>query len=326
MFDLRKLFYLLLIIPIMFVNTGCSANDDDNPVVNEAEVLVKYLEDAGGNPMNSFPVMIKSSDVYTNVTTGADQYIIDIRSAADFGNGHIQGAVNVSANDVLSHYESNNLNSKEVVVIVCYSGQTAAWVTGLMHTAGYDNVKDMKWGMSSWNSATSGSWVNSISNARASELVTTAAAKGDAGDLPTLSTGSSDPSEILKARVEAVFAEGFGSVKVTNANVFDSPNDYYVVNYWSQTDYDWGHIPGAMQYTPKADLDYDTYLTTLPTDKSVAVYCYTGQTSAHVAGYLRVLGYDAKSILFGVNGMSWDGMPGTRFIEETEVHDYPLVQ
>ena len=326
MLDLRKLFYLLLIIPIMFVYTGCSDDESNDPVVNEAEVLVKYLEDTGGNPMNNFPAMIKSSDVYTNVTTGADQYIIDIRSAADYANGHIQDAVNVSANDVLTHYEANNLDTKEVVVIACYSGQTAAWVTGLMHTIGYTNVKDMKWGMSSWSATTSGSWTNGIGNARASELVTTATAKAAAGDLPTLSTGLSDPGEILRARVEAVFAEGFGAAKATNGDVFGNPSGFYVVNYWSVDDYNWGHIPGAVQYTPKADLDYDTYLKTLPTDKTVVVYCYTGQTSAHVAGYLRVLGYDAKTLVFGVNGMAWDGMPGTRFIAETEVHDYPLVQ
>ena len=60
--ELRKLFYLLLIIPIMFVNTGCSDDDDggtDPVVVNEAEVLVKYLEDANGNPVNTF-AMIKT--------------------------------------------------------------------------------------------------------------------------------------------------------------------------------------------------------------------------------------------------------------------------
>ncbi|MDX1702297.1 MAG: rhodanese-like domain-containing protein [Melioribacteraceae bacterium] len=324
--ELRKLFYLLLIIPLLVVNTGCSDDDDEDPAINEAEVLVKYLEDGGGNPINNFPSMIKSSAVYTNLTTGADQYIIDIRSAADFGNGHIEGAVNVSANDVLDHYESNNLGSKEVVVIACYSGQTAAWVTGLMHTVGYTNVKDMKWGMSSWNQATKGSWVNNISNARASELVTNAAAKAEAGDMPALSTGKSDPIEILRDRVETIFAEGFGAAKTSNAAVFDDLSGHYIVNYWTQEHYDWGHIPGAMQYTPKADLDFDTYLKTLPTDQTVVIYCYTGQTSAHVAGYLRVLGYDAKSLVFGVNGMAHDTMPGTTFQEATEVHDYPLVQ
>ncbi len=73
-------------------------------------------------------------------------------------------------------------------------------------------------------------------------------------------------------------------------------------------------------------MDYDTFLNTLPTNKKIAVYCYTGQTSAHVAAYLRVLGYDAKSILFGVNGMAHDTMPGTVFDAATEVHDYTLAQ
>ncbi len=328
--ELRKLFYLLLIIPIMFVNTGCSDDDGDGGtdpvVVNEAEVLVKYLEDAGGNPVAGFPKMIKSSDVFTNINTGADQYIIDIRSATDYAAGHIQGAVNVPSTDVLTHYKANNLSTKETVVIACYSGQTAAWVTGLMQTAGYTNVKDLKWGMSSWNASTSGSWVNNIGNTRASELVTTATPKGAAGDLPTLETGLEDPQEILEARVQAVFAEGFNAAKTTNGDVFNNPSGFYVVNYWVTDHYNWGHIPGAMQYTPGTDLGYTTSLTTLPTDQTVAVYCYTGQTSAHVAAYLKVLGYDAKSILFGVNAMNWDGMPGTRFIAETEVHDYPLVQ
>ena len=41
--------------------------------------------------------MIKSTDVNTNITAGANQYVIDIRSATDFATGHIQGAVNVAA-------------------------------------------------------------------------------------------------------------------------------------------------------------------------------------------------------------------------------------
>ncbi len=168
--ELRKLFYLLLIIPIMFVNTGCSDDDDDDDVVvNEAEVLVKYLEDEGGNPINNFAAMTKADVVNTAVlTSDAGTYIIDIRSATDFAAGHIDGAVNVASTEVLSHYEANSLSSKDLVAIVCYSGQTAGWVTGLMHAMKYTNVKDMKYGMSSWNATTSGHWTGGISNARAS--------------------------------------------------------------------------------------------------------------------------------------------------------------
>jgi rhodanese-related sulfurtransferase len=292
---------------------------------NETLALVNYLE-ANGNPLNNFAVMTKASTVHTNIIIGADQYIIDIRSASDFAAGHIQGAINVNATDVLMHYEVNNLDSKEVVVIVDYTGQTAGWVTGLMHTVGYTNVRDLKWGMCSWNSATSDPWVNNISNSYASQLIVTSTPKSSAGELPKLQTGLKIPEQILRARVEAIFEEGFSATKMNASQAFENSNDYYIINYLSVDHYNWGHIPGAIQYTPKTDLVYSTYLKTLPVDKIVAVYDYTGQTSAQVTAYLRVLGYDAKSILFGMNAMAYDTMPGTRFVSETEVHDFQLVQ
>jgi len=324
----KSLFKLswLLVLAVLIGFTSCSSDDDDDDddvTINEFELLIAQVETAG--PVNTFPVMIKSTDVNSNVVASADQYIIDIRDADTYAAGHIEGAVNVPAGNVLAHYEENNLETYETVVLVCFSGQSAAWVNGLMHTMGYTNCKDMKWGMSSWNATTSGSWVNNIGNAFATQLVQTATDKAAAGAYPELTTGETTADAILKARVEAVFAEGFSEAKTSAAAVFESTSSYYIVNYWSQTDYDWGHIPTAAQYTPKADLVTSAFLNTLPTDKPVAVYCYTGQTSAHVAAYLRVLGYDAKSIVFGVNGMSWDDMPGTRFVEDTEVHDYPLV-
>jgi rhodanese-related sulfurtransferase len=331
--ELRKLFYLLLIIPIMFVNTSCSDDDSgtDPEVTNEAEVLAHYLE-ANENVLNTFfntpQKMIKASDVKTNLDTQVDQYIIDIRAAADFANGHIQGAINVAAASVLDHYKTNNLDTKEVVVIACYSGQTAGWVSGLLRTAGYTNSRDLKWGMCSWNSTTSGSWTSAsnVNNSRQTELVTAPTSKPAIGEFPVLSTGKTVPQEILEARVKTVFAEGFDAAKMTNAPAFTTPENYFILNYWSEAHYNLMHIPGAVQYTPGADLTIDSFLKTLPTDKAIAVYCYTGQTSAHVAAYLRVLGYDAKSILFGVNGMNWENIPANKFVAADEIHDYPLVK
>lgn len=331
--QLRKLFYLLLILPFLFVNTGCSS-DDDNPVdppveVNQAEVLATALEADG--VLEDYPSMIKAIDLNTAINLGDDLYIIDIRSVEKYNEGHIQGAVNVPvAGDVLQHYKDNNLETKGTVVIACYSGQSAAWVTGLLRAAGYTNVKDLKWGMCSWNAATSGSWTGAnVNNGRATELVTTATAKPAAGELPTLNTGSTEAAGILESRLAEVAAEGFGAASVSSDDVFNALSNYFIINYWSVDHYNWGHIPGAMQYTPtspNSDLKLANALKTLPTDKPVVVYCYTGQTSAHVAAYLRILGYDAKSLLFGVNGMSYDAMPGTKFNAATEINDFPLFQ
>lgn len=325
--NLRKLYYLMLIIPMLFIYTGCSDDDPVNPpeAVNEAEVAVQYLE-ANGNPINNFASMKKAFDL--NLET--DNYIIDIRSPEAYAAGHIAGAVRVDASEVLAHYEANDLQDKAdgKVVIACYSGQTAGWVTGLMHTVGYTNVRDLKWGMCSWNALTSGSWTSTenVNNFRAAEFTSVTTAKGPAVEMKVLETGKKEGSEIVRARVEAVFAQGFGEANVKSDVVYANLDDYYIVNYWSEADYSWGHIDGAMQYTPKVDLAFDTALKTLPTDKKIAVYCYTGQTSAQVSAYLRVLGYDAKSILFGVNGMSYNEMPGTKFDADTQIYDYELVQ
>lgn len=62
-------------------------------------------------------------------------------------------------------------------------------------------------------------------------------------------------------------------------------------------------------------------------DKSVVIYCYTGQTSAFTTAYLRILGYDAKSLLFGTNGMFYDKCvdAGMTVWNDAQKHDYPLV-
>ncbi|MBI9071596.1 MAG: hypothetical protein JEY94_08350 [Melioribacteraceae bacterium] len=323
----KKLFYLMLILPILFLNTACSDDSVTPDDVDETEVLIKYLE-ANGDFLNSTacPAIIKADAVNTNILTGVDQVVIDIRTAVDYNIGHIKGAVNVVANDILSYYETNNLSNKTVVVIACYTGQGAGWATSLLRIMGYNNVFDLKWGMCSWNASTNNHWVTNTSNAKASQFVNTVTEKPAVGDLPKIETGKTEGSDILRARVEAIFAEGVGLVKIANSDVFAVPNKYFVANYWSEDHYKLMHIPGAVQYSPGTSLKSDNDLKTLPTDKIVAVYCYTGQTSAQVAAVLRVIGYDAKSILYGVNGMSYDAMPGTRFIELNDVHDYELVK
>lgn len=304
-------FYLLSILFLAFIVSSCEKEDEKK--VDESLVLTEFLESVDSPLMKDYvntdmPAIISATDLKTANTTG-EVYIIDIRAAADFATGHIANAHNVPVADVLTHIESVDLTGYTKVAVVCYTGQTAGYVTTILRIMGYDNAFSLKFGMASWNAAFAGGWKAAIGNGYASQFVSTPTAKAEAGELPVLETGYETGQEILEARVADVLSKGFDVAKITNQAVFDNPENYYIVNYWPAAQYDDpGHIPGAIQYTPKESIKLSADLKTLPTDKTIVVYCYTGQTSAALVAYLRILGYDAKSLLFGTNGMIYDKM------------------
>ncbi len=325
----KLLLYSTLVGSLIFAS--CK-KDEDEPQINESQVLVEYLESAnsplGKDYVNSdMPAIISATDVKTLNETG-QVYIIDIRSATDFAAGHIANAHNVAFGDILTHIKGVDLTPYTKVAIVCYTGQTAGYAASMLRVMGYDKVYSMKWGMSSWN-VTFNKWTSNLSNTYASQFTSTATDKNAMGSLPTLSTGKTTGQEILEARLTTLLAEGFDPAKITSATVFGNLSNYYIVNYWPANHYAApGHIPGAVQYTPKETMKLVADLKTLPTDKTIVVYCYTGQTSAHLAAYLRLLGYDAKSLLFGTNGMIYDNMVttgGMTVFSESQIMGYDFV-
>ncbi|MCU0411302.1 MAG: rhodanese-like domain-containing protein [Bacteroidetes bacterium] len=316
---------LLALLPLMIFVVGCkedSTSPSETPI-NEAQTLVQYLESSGDYINTTATSIVAATTVQTNLSAGT-QYVIDIRDSAAYNLGHIPGAVRVTFANLPTHVASVP-TSYTSIVIACYSGQTAAYATSLLRLSGYNRVASMKFGMSAWDSVFAATaWLSSgkMSNARATQFVTTATAKNAKGNLPTISTGKTTGAEILQARVSAAWSGGFSpAATVDNTTLFNNLSTYYIVNYWPVAEYNAGHVPGAIQYL-KPDMRDTAFLRTLPTDKPIAIYCYTGQTSAFLAAYLRLLGYDAKSLLYGANSMIYDIMPGTKFVPATEIKGY----
>lgn len=327
-----KFLWYFVLFAFLFT-TACNKDEDEPtpaPQVNESEVLASYLESTsspyGKDYVNTDMASIVSTEaVHNDIVASTPMTMIDIRSGDDFAIGHIDNAINVASGEVLNYVKTEGLAMDEKIIVICYTGQTAGWVTSLLRIAGYTNAFSMKWGMCSWNPDFSAKWTSNVSNMYATQFATDAVAMGATGNMPTLSTGEATGETILDARLTAIFTEGFAEAKITNATVFGNLDNYYIVNYWADADYTYyGHIPGAMQYTPKASMKSTIDLKTLPTDKTIVVYCWTGQTSAFLTAYLRLLGYDAKSLLFGANGMIYDELEGHKWSDDV-IHDYDYV-
>ena len=125
--------------------------------------------------------------------------------------------------------------------------------------------------------------------------------------------------------MDLTISGGFGAIATTVDQVYANLDDYYIINRWPEPEYlAVGHIEGAIQYTPQQDFALDAYLETLPTDKTIVVYCYTGQGSANLVAYLSLVGYDAKSLKYGTNAMIHDEMTKSAW-GPAMIKDYPLV-
>ncbi len=339
--QLKNLFYILMILAVLFLMTGCSKDDKGtNPPVDpivEAQLLAEFLE-ANGNYVYDMPsFVISAADVRQNLLTNpAAQYILDIRAAADFATGHIQGAVNVPFKDVITHIQGLNAANYDKIVIACCSGQTSAYAVSLVRVKlGLSKVVSLKWGMSAWHTDFAQTyWLSKLLNEGAADFVKgESPAKNAKGDMPKLQTGKTTGAEILDARIADALNAGYSpTATIAYGTVKQNPGNYYIVNYWPPNLYKdvVGHIPGAINYDPAGKpfrLAED--LKTLPKDKTIVLYCYTGQTSSYFGAYLRMLGYDVKSLLYGANSMVYDIMkannvPNT-FLPENEIKDYEYV-
>ncbi|MBT8318423.1 MAG: rhodanese-like domain-containing protein, partial [Lutibacter sp.] len=177
--------------------------------------------------------------------------------------------------------------------------------TALLRMYGHPNAQALKWGMSGWSDNTD-SWSGNVGNVGADSgnwsYSSTAPALNIFND-PVLSSLSTDGAAILKKRVEDVVSGGFKTA--SNADVVASPSNYFINNYFSEADYaGFGHIAGANRILPLTVANGET--NNLDPSGKIVTYCYTGQTSAVITACLNVLGYEAYSLTFGMNGLSHD--------------------
>lgn len=296
----------LLLIPTLFL-TSCDKGDD--LAVNTAPAFTLLKDHMLANNLDINKILTSPDGVsfVQGAPAEADlpaflakYYIVDIRSATDFAAKHITGAKNVPFANILAE---GTLAGAKPILMVCYTGQTACYGAALLRMYGYKNTQALKWGMSGWNSTTAGSWNGKIGAEEAkgnANWTYDSAPSNLVFTNPVISTLSTDGAAILKNRIEAVVAEGFKTVAGTD--VLNAPNNYFVNNFFNAADYAaFGHIKNAYRINPLTLAD-NSYLGLDPSAK-VVTYCYTGQTSAVITACLRVMGYDAYSLSFGVNGM-----------------------
>jgi len=233
---------------------------------------------------------IAEKDFVDKVKAAEDMIILDIRSAEDYGKGHIKGAVNAPWGPAVAA-SLDKLPADKPVMIYCYTGQTAGQAVATLNIAGI-NAKSVTYG---WNLGISK--VEGIAG-----LIETTA-----NDFPAVTAAQVKPE--IKTAIAAYY-DGLAAVKgTTYANYKISEDDAkklvdakdtsaLFLSVRKAEDYAKGHIEGAINIPFATGMEQQFGM--LPKDKKIVVYCYSGQTAGQVVAVLRLLGYDAVSMHSGM--------------------------
>ena len=186
----------------------------------------------------------------------------------------------------------------------------------------------MKYGMAAWNPDFSSPWVEATEFAGFNDLTQVLYPKPDYSKLPSISfSGSANTSESkLKERIAIVLEEGFEDdfknnylTPVIDFEALAHPTlDYFMICMGNTVFYKSfegaSHPIGAVNYDyvfPHSDFKSTISLQTIPSNKTIYLYSYAGHISAFMTAYLRILGYNAKSILYGGNNLIHSAMQAT---------------
>ncbi len=256
-----------------------------------------------GDYVNSrqFPSMIKPATLYEELD--GNNHIIDLRNNEDFKKGHIEGAVNIGMEAVLNHFENEIIPFQyDKIILVSQSGHISAYTTNLLRLLGYGNVYSLRWGMSGWNTKFAEDfWLKKVSSDYQDQVETGDNPQPEIYSQPALQSSDTSGEELLRDRVAELLSAGPEGIFINAPEVFRNSNDYFIINFERRDKYESGHIPGAMRYKPQGTLGIPSVMSSIPADRPVVVYCGTGQNSAFATAYLRLFGYNARSLEYGNN-------------------------
>jgi rhodanese-related sulfurtransferase len=340
---------LISFLILSFIAVGCNSKKSEKkisavplspseqtktPVINnETSLFLKDLKD-NGDYVNSkqYPSLIKASLINEGLL--GKNLIIDLRTSDQFRKGHIRGAINKKFEELPVYLETGIKPFEyDKIVLVDDDGQISSYTTSLLRLKGYGNVYAMRWGMSCWNKDFANeAWLKGLSGKFESMLETKNNEKPMAISMPALKTGFGRGKEVGDARFALLFAEGTGKILISSDEVFADPGKFFIINLERKDKYDDGHIPGAVRYKPEGTLGFSEEMASIPYDKTVVVYCGTGHNSAFATAFLRLFGYDARTLKYGNNSFMHDRMIKQKTalswlpFTVADVNNYPAVK
>ncbi|MES0326613.1 MAG: rhodanese-like domain-containing protein [Gammaproteobacteria bacterium] len=84
------------------------------------------------------------------INNNDDALIIDVRTSAEFGKGHIRGARNMPISSLKDKLDSLSQNKDTAILAYCNSGASSSSACRVLSQAGFSNVHNITGGINAW--------------------------------------------------------------------------------------------------------------------------------------------------------------------------------
>lgn len=286
-----RILVLLALIATMMVVSACTPATNESTTSGGSEepnvVVTATNEYFATMPEDIYK--IDQVPFVEKVKAGEAMTILDIRSADAYAQGHIKGAINMPWGPNFAE-NLNKIPTDKPVMLYCVTGQTAGQTVVLLNLAGFD-AKSVNLG---WNLG-----IGKVDGL--AEVTETTANLFDDSVNTAIDPDIEEAIVAYYGGLKDVADTKFANYKITEEDAkaaLDAKDETVTfLDVRKVEDYDKGHIEGAANIPFGKGME--TQFSSLPTDKTIIVYCYTGQTAGQTVAGLRLLGYDAVSLNSG---------------------------
>jgi len=111
------------------------------------------LGGCGGDPAASEGNPISPARLAERIGAGSAPLILDVRTRAEYRQGHIPGAVNIPHDELRARMAELPIARSDEVVVHCQRGGRARLAEAALRQGGYSNVRDLSGHWQAWRAA-----------------------------------------------------------------------------------------------------------------------------------------------------------------------------
>ncbi len=93
---------------------------------------------------------VTAGSLAAELSNGGRPQLLDVRTAHEFREGHVDGAVNVPVSELHRHLDRLRLQPGRPVVAICLSGHRSVPAVRLLRAHGWPDVRQLAGGMRAW--------------------------------------------------------------------------------------------------------------------------------------------------------------------------------